>query len=96
MPSYTPANASIIKVLQKHAKKALGYKPLATYMAATSDAHSFREQLGIPTISFGPGYEELAHTYDEFVYAEDVVNMAKVYVNVVYDYLELRSCDVGT
>jgi succinyl-diaminopimelate desuccinylase len=96
MPSYTPANVSIIKVLQNHAKKVFGYKPLATYMAATSDAHSFREQLSIPTVSFGPGYEELAHTYDEFVYAEDVINMAKVYANVVYDYLELRSSDAGT
>jgi len=96
MPSYTPATAPIIKVLQNHAQKVFGYKPLATFMAATSDAHSFREQLGIPTVSFGPGYEELAHTYDEFVYAEDVVNMAKVYVNVVFDYLELLSSDVET
>jgi len=93
MPSYTPANVSIIKVLQNHAQRVFGYKPLATFMAATSDAHSFREQLGIPTVSFGPGYEELAHTYDEFVYAEDVVNMAKVYANVVFDYLELLSSD---
>lgn len=94
MPSYTPANAPIIKVLKNHAQKVFGYKPLATFMAATSDAHSFREQLGIPTVSFGPGYEELAHTYDELVYAEDVVNMAKVYANAVFDYLELLSSDV--
>lgn len=93
MPSYTPANASIIKVLKNQAQKVFGYKPLATFMAATSDAHSFREQLGIPTVSFGPGYEELAHTYDELVYAEDVVNMAKVYSNAVFDYLELLSSD---
>ena len=95
MPSYTLVSAPIIKVLQNHAQRVFGYKPLATFMTATSDAHSFREQLGIPTVSFGPGYEELAHTYDEFVYAEDVVNMAKVYANVVFDYLELLSSDVG-
>jgi acetylornithine deacetylase/succinyl-diaminopimelate desuccinylase-like protein len=51
-------------------------------MAATSDAHYFREILGVPTVSFGPGYDEMAHAYNEFVYVKDVLNMAKVYADV--------------
>ncbi|NIR87012.1 M20 family metallopeptidase [Candidatus Bathyarchaeota archaeon] len=89
MPSYTPASEPLIKVLQGHGKEMFGYKPPATFIAATSDAHQFRQQLGIPTVSFGPGYEDLAHAYNEFVYAEDLVNMVKVYVGVVVDYLNL-------
>jgi len=83
MPSYTPADRPLIKAIQKSAQQVFGYKPTATYMAATSDAHHFRELLGIPTVAFGPGYEELAHVLDEFVYLEDVKNAAKVYANVV-------------
>jgi len=37
-----------------------------------------------------------AHTYDELVHAKDVVNMAKVYTNTIFDYLELLSSDVRT
>jgi len=52
-------------------------------MAATTDAHYFRELLGISATAFGPGYIDLAHAYDEFVYLKDVMNAAKVYANVI-------------
>lgn len=86
-PSYTPASEKLIEIVQTHAKKVFGYKPPAIYMVATSDAHWFREFLGIPTIAFGPGYGEMGHAYNEFVYAEDVMKMAIVYANVIVDYL---------
>lgn len=86
-PSYTPANEKLIGIVQVQGKKVFGYKPPAIYMTATSDAHSFREFLGIPTIAFGPGYGEMGHAYNEFVYAEDVLKMAIVYANVMVDYL---------
>jgi succinyl-diaminopimelate desuccinylase len=86
-PSYTSAREKLIEIVQSHGKKAFGYKPPAIYMAATSDAHWFREFLGVPTVAFGPGYGETCHTYNEFVYAEDVSKMAIVYANVIVDYL---------
>jgi len=87
MPSYTPADNSLIKTVQRGAQPVFGYKPAATYMAATSDAHFFREMLGVPTVAFGPGYGECCHAYDEFVYATDVVDMAKVYGIVIVNSL---------
>lgn len=86
LASYTPANEPLIKILQKHGKTTLGYKPPAIYMAATSDAHSFREDLGIPTVSFGPGFGEVNHAYNEFVDAKDVINATKIYANTMLDY----------
>lgn len=83
LPSFTLANHPLIKAVQQGAKKVFGYKPLATYNAATSDAHSFRELLGVPTVSFGPGYDEVIHAYNEFVNAKDVLNMAKTYANII-------------
>jgi len=83
MASYTPANWSIIKAIQKSAQRIFGYRPAATYMAATTDAHYFRELLGIPTVAFGPGHIDLAHAYNEFVLVKDVKNAARVYANMV-------------
>jgi len=86
LPSFTPATHRLTDAVQKGAKQVFGYKPSATYMAATSDAHFFRELLGVPTLAFGPGYEEVIHTYNEFVYAKDVLNMAKAYTNIIADF----------
>ena len=87
LASYTSAHEPLIKILQKHGKKALGYEPPALYMTATSDAHSFRESLGIPTVSFGPGYGEVTHAYNEFVHTKDLVNAMKIYAHTIIDYL---------
>ncbi|HKZ94057.1 MAG TPA: ArgE/DapE family deacylase [Candidatus Bathyarchaeia archaeon] len=86
LPSYTPADDSLVKAIQKGAKPVFGYVPPPTYMPATTDAHFFRRMLGIPAMSFGPGCGELAHTYDEFVYVKDIKNAAKVYANVIADF----------
>jgi succinyl-diaminopimelate desuccinylase len=85
LPSFTPAHHQFTKAVQQNAKQVFGYQPSANYMAATSDAHYFRELLSVPTVSFGPGYEEIIHTYNEFVRAKDVLNMAKTYANVMLD-----------
>ncbi len=87
LPSYTPSGDSFIKTIQKAAKPILGYTPPPTYMPATTDGHFFREKLGIPAASFGPGCGELAHAYDEFVYIKDLKNVAKVYANVMADFV---------
>jgi succinyl-diaminopimelate desuccinylase len=85
LPSFTSATHRLTGVVQQVAKQVFGYKPSATYMSATSDAHFFRELLGVPTVAFGPGYEEVIHAYNEFVYAKDVLNMAKTYANIIFD-----------
>lgn len=87
LASYTPADEPLIKILQTHAKSTISYKPRALYMAATSDAHTFREMLGVPTVSFGPGYGEVNHAYNEFVHVKDIVDAMKIYTHTIIDYL---------
>lgn len=87
MASYTPSDEPLIKILQTHAKTALGYKPLAVYAAATSDAHTFREMLKIPAVAFGPGYADVYHGDNEYVRAKDVVDAMKIYTHTIIDYL---------
>ena len=83
LPSFTPVHHQLTQMVQQSARQVFGYKPSANYMAATSDAHYFRELLCVPTVSFGPGYEEIIHSYNEFVRAKDVLNMTKTYANII-------------
>jgi len=86
IPSYTPTTHRLTRAVQQGARRVFGYKSLATYAYYTSDAHHFREILGVPTVSFGPGFSELAHAYNEFVYAKDVLKMAETYANIIADF----------
>ncbi|MFH1328486.1 MAG: ArgE/DapE family deacylase [Candidatus Bathyarchaeota archaeon] len=86
-PSYTPAQAPLVKITKKAAMEFFNYMPPAQIIPATSDGHMLREKLGIPTISFGPGYAEKAHVYDEYVVAEDIVKFAKTYGGVALGFL---------
>lgn len=83
LPSYTPSNHPLVRSVQESAQQVFGYRPSPICMAATTDAHYFREQLGIPTVTFGPGYLDLAHAYDEFVYLKDIESAAEVYTDVI-------------
>ena len=85
-PSYTPPDHPLVKSIISSAEKVLGYPPKPIGMAATSDARIFRFA-GIPTINFGPGYLEIAHARDEFVYLEDVLYFTKVYAIFIYEFL---------
>lgn len=87
LASYTPPDEPLIKILQTHAKDALGYKPMALYAAATSDAHTFREMLKVPAVAFGPGYADVYHGDNEYIRANDVVNAMKIYTHTIIDYL---------
>jgi len=48
-------------------------------------------QAGIPTVGFGPGSERWAHTPEEHVLVQELVDAAKVYIMVT-----LSLCGVAT
>ena len=46
-------------------------------------------RLGIPTVGFAPGREELAHTTEEHVAADDLVTAAAVYSLIPEELLRI-------
>jgi len=84
-PSYIPSDHQLIKVMQKSGYRYLGYNPVPALMPATTDARLFRMK-NIPTINFGPGYLETAHTIDEFVYIDDIIVFTKIYSRFIQDF----------
>ncbi len=91
IPSYTSAFDPFVKVIEANVRRVFGSKPLTMAVWATSDAWRFRKILGIPTATFGPGFIEKAHSYDEMVSVEDVVRSAEVYASVIVNYLTSSS-----
>jgi succinyl-diaminopimelate desuccinylase len=86
-PSYSKLDDKLTQIIKLNVKKFFKVTPPAIAVWATSDAWHFRNLLGIHTLTFGPGFIEKAHSYNETISAVDVINSAKVYANVIIDYL---------
>ncbi|MCP8311641.1 MAG: ArgE/DapE family deacylase [Candidatus Methylarchaceae archaeon HK01B] len=78
-PSFTPTGSYLVRVLRKVSRSVFREKTPAICIAATTDAHYLRSVLDIPVVSYGPGYEEKCHVYDEYVDIIDVLGCVKVY-----------------
>lgn len=79
-PVETAADADIVRVAQGVARELhLNPEPVGYHQA--SDGRFFAER-GIPTILFGPGNPEVAHTPDESVDLNEVITAAKFYALV--------------
>lgn len=59
-----------------------GREPGTTGLPFTTDARFMRNQLGIPSVVFGPGKLELAHVVDEYVEIESLMTAVAVYAHV--------------
>ncbi|MCP8304793.1 MAG: ArgE/DapE family deacylase [archaeon] len=83
-PSFTPTGSYLVRVLRKVSRSIFKEKTPAICITATTDAHYLRSALNIPVISYGPGYEEVCHVYDEYVDIIDVLGCAKVYAQTAF------------
>ena len=55
-------------------------------MTASCDAWFYNNQLGVPTIVYGPGTLAVAHSKDEHIRMEDIARSAEVFVHLMTDY----------
>ncbi len=76
-PIETPPDAPLVRTAQA-AAQALQLSPDPVGYHQASDGRFFAER-GVPTVLFGPGDPELAHTPNECVDLNDVVTAAKFY-----------------
>ncbi|NDK88167.1 M20 family metallopeptidase [Gordonia desulfuricans] len=82
-PSEISPDNEFVGLVADAAASVLGVTPTFTGLPFTTDARFMRNQLGIPTVVFGPGDLSLAHVVDEYVEVEDLVSatavMARIY-----------------
>ena len=70
------------------AKAVVGAEPAVEGALFGTDAISFSDTTGIPSIpSFGPGLIKLAHAPDEYIEVEEIIQAAKIYAIAAAEYL---------
>ncbi len=75
----TPEDSPLVKVGYEAGKIALGKPPIVTRWTFSTNGVASAGRLGIPTIGFGPGREDIAHTVKEYVPVNDLLKASIFY-----------------
>ena len=85
-----PEDHALAQAAVRSVRETLGYRPRLGYWAFSTDGAYTAGLADIPTIGFGPGEERYAHTVDDQVRLNDVVDAARVYARLAVDLLGKR------
>lgn len=80
-------NEAIVQLAQAAISQALGRQVEPTIFIAGTDMPFLVQEGHIPTIVLGPGYLAQAHTVNEFVPVEQLVDAVKVYASIIVNVL---------
>jgi len=81
-PSEIDADHPFVGTITESFEAMTGRAPGITGLPFTTDARFMRNQLAIPTVVFGPGRFELAHTVDEYVEVDALISAVAVYAHI--------------
>jgi acetylornithine deacetylase/succinyl-diaminopimelate desuccinylase family protein len=85
-PPYDIPKDSPICASAARAYEVVREEPAKYYgFTAVNDA-TFLNQVGIPTITMGPGSIEIAHTANEYITITDLMDAVKIYAHIIVDW----------
>jgi putative selenium metabolism hydrolase len=82
-----PEDHALVQTLMRCVRETLGYRPRVGRWAFSTDGTYTSGMANIPTVGFGPGEERYAHTQDEQIRLNDVVDAARVYARLATELL---------
>ncbi len=85
-PLITSFNETIVTAVRAGIKEIMNYEPNITRGIGWSDAALLKAYAKIPTVVFGPGDLSLAHTEDEHIKIEDLVNAVDIYSRITQNF----------
>jgi putative selenium metabolism hydrolase len=80
----------LVEATVRTVRETLGYRPRLGRWSFSTDGTYTAGVADIPTVGFGPGEERYAHTQDEQIRLNDVVDAARVYGRLAIDLLGTR------
>ncbi len=80
LPFITPPEEEVVGAVREGFREVLGREGELSFLQCWTEADFFVNEAGIPTVLFGPGRLENAHSAEEHVALEDLVAAAKVYL----------------
>lgn len=85
-----PEDHPLVRSTVRCVRDVLGYRPRLGRWAFSTDGTYTAGVANIPTVGFGPGEERYAHTQDEQIRLNDVVDAARVYGRLAVELLGQR------
>jgi putative selenium metabolism hydrolase len=82
-----PEDNPLVQATVRSVRDALGYRPRLGRWGFSTDGTYTAGVANIPTVGFGPGEERYAHTLDDQVRLNDVVDAARVYARLAVELL---------
>jgi putative selenium metabolism hydrolase len=79
---YCPPSEEIVKTIKEASKNVMNTKPPISILNAGTEA-GFLMKYGIPSVIFGPGHTNVAHTSYEFVPVDQLITAFKVYTKLI-------------
>ncbi|MGM0395885.1 MAG: M20 family metallopeptidase [Bacillota bacterium] len=92
-PLITSFNESIVTAVREGIREVIGYEPTITSGIGWSDAALLKTYANIPTVVFGPGDLSLAHTEEEHVQIDDLMNAVDIYSRITQKFTSLPKDD---
>lgn len=86
-----PEEHALVQGVVEAATEVLGERPEVSRWSFSTNGVASMGRLGIPTVGFAPGLEELAHTTDEWISVEDLVRATAVYSTIPAFLAERKS-----
>jgi putative selenium metabolism hydrolase len=83
----TPEDSPLVQATVRSVRETLGYRPRLGCWGFSTDGTYTAGVANIPTVGFGPGEEHYAHTQDEQIRLNDVVDAARVYARLAVELL---------
>ena len=77
----------LVQATVRSVRETLGYRPRVGRWAFSTDGTFTAGVANIPTVGFGPGEERYAHTLEEQIRLNDVVDAARVYARLAVEML---------
>jgi putative selenium metabolism hydrolase len=85
-----PEDHPLVQKLVRTVRDTLGYRPRLGRWSFSTDGTYTAGVANIPTVGFGPGEERHAHTVDEHIRLNDVVDAARVYAQLAAELVGRR------
>jgi putative selenium metabolism hydrolase len=85
-----PEDDPLVQATVRSVRQTLGYRPRLGRWAFSTDGTYTAGVANIPTVGFGPGEEQYAHTQEEQIRLNDVIDAARVYARLAIELLGRR------
>lgn len=85
-----PEDSRLVQATVRSVRETLGYRPRLGRWGFSTDGTYTAGVANIPTVGFGPGEERYAHTLQDQVRLNDVVDASRVYARLAIELLGTR------